>query len=316
MVVVFARWGDAMRIVVAGGTGFLGAAIAGALQADGHSVVVASRSPPRTSRAGQPLPEWRYADVTDPPSLTAALEGASVVVDAVQFPNMPIESPAKGYTFENIDLGGTRRLVDAAAGAGISLYVGMSGVGAAEDAPYHWLRSKWQEEQYIHTSGIPAVIFRPSWIYGPGDVSLNRFLGFARFLPFVPVIGDGRTRINPLFIGDMARHVAASVSQPGTHGRVFEIGGPSVMTMNEVIRAALRASGKRRFLLHSPKPLVKALGGLAAHLPGPPLTADAVDFITMDGIADNADLLSAFGLPLTALADGLRTYLGTSRASE
>lgn len=305
-----------MRVVVAGGTGFLGAAITAALRAEGHSVVVASRSRPQPSRNNQPLPEWRYADVTDPASLPAALEGAAVVVDAVQFPNMPVESPAKGYTFENIDLRGTYRLVDAAAGAGAALYVGISGVGAAEDAPYHWLRSKWQEEQYIHNSGIPAVIFRPSWIYGPGDVSLNRFLGFARFLPFVPVIGDGRTRINPLFIGDMAGHVAVSISLSAARGRVFEIGGPHVMTMDEVIRTALRVSGKRRFLLHSPKRLMKVLGGFAAHLPGPPLTADAVEFITMDGIADNSDLVSAFDLPLTPLADGLRTYLGRPGASE
>ncbi len=299
-----------MEIVVAGGTGFLGSAIAEALVAEGHSVTVASRSRPKPSQGNQPAPRWRYLDVTDPASLPAALAGASAVVDAVQFPNMPIESPARGYTFENIDLRGTRRLVDAAVGAGLSLYVGLSGVGAAEDAPYHWLRAKWKEERHIRDSGIPSVIFRPSWIYGPRDVSLNRFLGFARFLPFVPVIGNGRTRINPLFIGDIGRHIAASVSRPDAHGRVFEIGGPAVMTMDDVIREALAATGKRRFLLHAPKPLMKLAGSIAAHLPGPPLTADAVDFITMDGVADNAALQSAFGLRLTPLAEGLRTYLG------
>ena len=299
-----------MEIVVAGGTGFLGSAIAKALVDKGHTVTIASRSRPKPSDGNQPSPRWRYLDVTDPGSVPAALAGASAVVDAVQFPNMPIESPAKGYTFENIDLGGTRRLVDAAAATGVSLYVGLSGVGAAEDAPYHWLRAKWREEQHIRASGIPFVIFRPSWIYGPRDVSLNRFLGFARFLPFVPVIGSGRTRINPLFIDDVGRHVAASISRPDTHGHVFEIGGPTVMTMDDVIREALRVSAKRRLLLHAPKPVMKLAGGIAAHLPGPPLTADAVDFITMDGVADNSAVQSAFGLALTPLGDGLRTYLG------
>jgi len=298
-----------MRVVVAGGTGFLGSTIVDALVAAGHDVTVASRRQPRPGRANAGA-RWRYADVTNPDSLPDALAGAEVVVDAVQFPNMPIEDPAKGYTFERIDLGGTRRLVDAATAAGVSLFVGLSGVGAAEDARFHWLRFKWQEEEYIRTSGLPYVIFRPSWIYGPGDVSLNRFLGFSRFLPFVPVIGDGKTRINPLFVEDIGAHVAAAIARPEVHGRRFEIGGPETLTMDDVIRTALRVMGRRRFLLHQPAWLMKGVGSVASHLPGRPLTADAIDFITMDGVADNAALEAAFGLPLSPLAPSLETYLG------
>jgi NADH dehydrogenase len=297
-----------MNVVVAGGTGFLGSTIVDALVDAGHEVIAASRSRPRPSRAN-PATQWRHADVTDPATLRAAVEGADVVVDAVQFPNMPIENPAKGYTFERIDLDGTRHLVDAARGANVPLFIGLSGVGAAPDARYHWLRFKWQEEEYIHASDLQFVIFRPSWIYGPGDVSLNRFLGFARFLPFVPVIGDGKTRINPLFIEDIGTHVAAAVARDDIRNAVFEIGGPETVTMDEVIRAALEASGKRRLLLHQPATLVKIAGGVASHLPGRPLTADAIDFITMDGVADTTALQAAFHLPRTPLAAGLRTYL-------
>lgn len=300
-----------MKIVVAGGTGLLGRAITSALLDAGHDVAVASRSNPQTDPIDVRA-RWVRADVTDPASLPDALRGADAVVDAVQFPNSPIENPRKGYTFERIDLGGTRNLADAAAAVGVGHFIGLSGVGASKDARYHWLRYKWGEEQYIAASGVPFTVFRPSWIYGQRDVSLNRFLGFARFLPFVPVVGNGKTRINPLFIEDLGAHVAAAVGNPAAIGRTFEIGGPDVMTMDEVIRGALQVAGKRRLLLHNPRPLMKAVASVIQFAPGRPLTPGAVDFITMDGIADNSALTETFGLPLTPLRDGLSRYLRKS----
>lgn len=297
-----------MNVVVAGGTGLLGRAITKALLDAGHTVVVASRSQP----ARDPIDaraSWVRADVTDPSTLPAALAGADAVVDAVQFPNSPIEDPKKGLTFERIDLGGTKNLVDAAKAAGVPRFVGLSGVGAAEDAKFHWLRYKWAEEQHIKASGVPFTMFRPSWIYGPRDVSLNRFLGFARFLPFIPIVGDGKTRISALFIDDLAAHVVAAVERDDVRGRIFEIGGPDVLSMDEVVRAALKAAGKKRFLMHQPASLMRMVAGIAQRLPGRLLTPDAVDFITMDGVADTGPLVEAFGLRLTPIAEGLATYL-------
>lgn len=297
-----------MNVVVAGGTGLLGRAITKALLDAGHTVVVASRSQP----ARDPIDaraSWVRADVTDPSTLPAALAGADAVVDAVQFPNSPIEDPKKGLTFERIDLGGTKNLVDAAKAAGVPRFVGLSGVGAAEDAEFHWLRYKWAEEQHVKASGVPFTMFRPSWIYGPRDVSLNRFLGFARFLPFIPIVGDGKTRISALFIDDLAAHVVAAVERDDVRGRIFEIGGPDVLSMDEVVRAALKAAGKKRFLMHQPASLMRMVAGIAQRLPGRLLTPDAVDFITMDGVADTGPLVEAFGLRLTPIAEGLATYL-------
>jgi nucleoside-diphosphate-sugar epimerase len=297
-----------MKVLVAGGTGLLGEEIVRALVRDGHTVTVMSRSAP-----SKDLFEGRVAgvrgDVTDVSSLREPLQGQEVVVDAVQFPNSPIENPKKGFTFERIDLGGTKNLVDAAREAGVRHFIGLSGVGARQDAAYHWLRFKWQEEEHIKASGVPFTVFRPSWIYGPRDVSLNRFLGFARFLPFVPVVGDGKNRINPLFIADLGVHVSAAIGREEAIGQVFEIGGPQVMTMDEVIRTALKVSGKRRPLIHQPKGLMKAVAAVIQHAPTRPLTPGAVDFITLDGIADTGRLEEVFGFQLTPLEEGLKTYL-------
>jgi uncharacterized protein YbjT (DUF2867 family) len=300
-----------MKVVVAGGTGLNGREIVRAMLDSGYEVTVASRSNPRNdpvdSRAS-----WIAADVTVPDTLVAALQGADVVVDTVQFPNSPIENPKKGYTFERIDLGGTKNLVDAAKAVGVAHFVLVSGVGAKEDGEYHWLRFKWQEEEHLKASGIPYTIIRPSWIFGPRDVALNRFLGFAKFLPFIPVIGNGKARINPLFVGDLAAHVAATPGNAAAIGRTFEIGGPTVLTMDEIIRIALKVVGKRRFLLHNPKFLMKLVASIIQFAPGRPLTPDAIDFITMDGVADTSELQAAYGLPLRSLEDGLKTYLGSS----
>lgn len=295
-----------MKVLVAGGSGLLGQGITKALVNAGHEVTIGSRS----SHAAGLGASWVHADVTDPASLATALQGGfDAVVDAVQFPNSPIENPKKGLTFERIDLHGTMNLVDAAKAAGIPRFIGISGVGADENGQYPWLRYKWQEEQHIIATGVPYTILRGSWVYGPNDVSLNRFLGFARWLPFIPVIGDGKTSINPLFIDDLGAYVTAAVERDDLRGRIFELGGPDTMTMDEIVRAALKAAGKKRFILHQPKFLMKLVASVVQFAPGRPLTPDAIDFITQDGVADIGPLKEAFGLPLTPIDAGLATYL-------
>jgi uncharacterized protein YbjT (DUF2867 family) len=297
-----------MKVLVAGGTGLVGSAITRQLLDKGHEVTILSRSKSSKHRVDSRA-RWVKGNVTEPATLAPALAGFEVVVDAVQFPNSPVENPKKGYTFERIDFGGTRNLIDAAVAASIGQYIDISGMGAAADAPYHWQRFKWQEEQHLIASGLTYTAFRPTWIFAPDDVSLNRFLNFARFLPFIPVIGDGKTHTNILYIGDLAAHVAAATGNPAAYGRIFEIGGPQVLTMDQIIRTALRVSGKKRALIHQPKPLMKFIAGILQHLPGRPLTPDAIDFVTMDGDANTAALEETFGLPPTPLADGLATYL-------
>lgn len=300
-------------ILITGGTGFIGGQVARALVARGREVAVLSTRPERAREQFTDLPiTVRVGDARDAASLQAAVQGVETVISAMQFPGFPVENPRKGYTFHEVDALGNERLVTAAKAAGATTFVYLSGAGAAADAPYHWFRTKWQAEEAIRASGLRYTILRPSWVYGPGDKSLNRFAGFARRLPFMPVIGDGTQRMQPVFIDDVTRAVVESLENPAAANQTLEIGGPAVMSMNEVLRELLAVMGKRRPLLHAPALLPRTAARLMGLLPLPsrPLSPDAVTFITMDALADNTALRRAFpDLELTPLRAGLQRYL-------
>src|SRR5207244_8699070 len=141
--------------------------------------------------------------------------------------------------------------VAAATKAGVERFVFCSGAGAAPDAPKVWFRAKWGGEQAVRSSGLEPVIVRPSWVYGPQDRALNRFVTFHRRLPFVPVVGDGHQRLQPVLIDDVADAVARGADPDGPEG-TFEIGGPEVMTMDEVLETMMEVRGKRKPLVHVP----------------------------------------------------------------
>lgn len=300
-------------ILVTGGTGFIGSAVVRALAAQGRPVAVLSTHPERARQqfAGLPV-DVRQGDARDAASLTAAATGVDTIISAMQFPNFPVENPRKGYTFMEIDARGNERLVAAGQAAGVRTFVYLSGAGAAAAAPYHWFRAKWQAEEAIRAGGMRYTIIRPSWVYGPGDKSLNRFAALARRLPVMPVIGSGRQRMQPVFLDDVVRVVTGSLDMPAAANQTLEIGGPEVLSMNDVLRVMLEVMGKRRPLVHVPARLPRLAGTLMGLLPLPsrPLSPDAVTFITMDALADTTALVRAFpDVRLTPLREGLRTYL-------
>lgn len=305
---------DPLRVAVAGGTGFVGGAIASALHEQGDAVTVLTHRPDRASAT---LPDGivvRRADVSDARSLPDALRGADALVISLAFPNSPMESPRLGRTFEAVDAVGTERLVAAAAAAGVGHIIYISGAGAAPNATRAWFRAKWRAETAVRASGIPYTIIRPTWVYGPRDVALNRFLGFARWLPFVPLTGNGRQLLAPVFVNDVARLAADSLRDDAARDQVFELGGPDTLTMREIVQVALRESRLRRFLLPAPAIALKLAAWPLRILPRPPLTPDAVDFVNQPATVDTAPLLAAMPRRLTPIAEGLGTYLRPARA--
>ncbi len=297
-------------ILVTGGTGLVGAAVVKELVRRGKQVAVMSRG---ASSVAEHFPgldiDARQGDVGDRASLTGAFANIETVVNCVQFPNSPIENKGKGWTFEQVDYQGTVSQVAAAKQAGVSRFVYVSGVGAAADAEKHWFISKWKAEEAVRQSGIVHVIVRPTWVYGPEDVALNRFVGFARRLPFVPSFGSGQQMMQPIFIDDLGRILADAIEKTGADNQTFEAGGPDRLSMGDVVKIALEIAGKKRPILHQPAAVGKLMATFLQILPGPPLTPDSIDFITSEAIADNAALERVFAPKLTPLREGLATYL-------
>ncbi len=300
---------EPLAVGVAGGTGFVGGAIAAELHRRGHRVVVLSH---RGEAARGDLPdevEIRSVDVRDGSGLPDALDGLDALVIALAFPNSPIEAPRRGRTFMAIDAEGTERLVVAAAEQGVGRLLYVSGAGASPDARRHWFRAKWQAEESIRRGAATWTIIRPTWIYGPRDVSLNRFVSFARRLGMVPLPGSGRQRLAPVFIDDVARLAADSLVEHAAENQVFELGGPDELSMREVVSRALSATGLRRPIIPGPAALIKLAAWPLRLLPEPPLTPDAVDFINQPATVDTEPLLARMPRRLTSIEEGLATYL-------
>ena len=299
-------------ILVAGGTGFIGSAVVRRLVRDGQDVAVMTAHPRRSAARIAELGATVVAgDVLDAASLDRAVAGAEAVVQALTFPTFPVEKPSKRFTFEEFDHRGTERLVGAATRRGVKRYVYCSGAGAAPDGVESWFRAKWGGEEAVRTSGLEHVIMRPSWVYGPEDRALNVFVALHRWLPFVPVIGPGTQRLQPAFIDDVGQAFAQAARAGGPVG-TFEIGGPEVMSMDDVVRTMMEVRGRTKPVLHVPAALPKVAGLFLQYLPKRPLSADAVSFLTGDALADTRSLLEAFHLRLTPLREGLATYLSSS----
>ena len=237
-------WEALVNVLVAGGTGFIGSRVVDELLKRGeHRVVVMTRDPHTSRRT--PGVEYVRGDVGDQASLEAATKDIDVVVHSVQFPNHPVENPRKGWTYEQVDGAGTERMVAAAVKNGVRRFVYLSGAGARPGRPQPWFRAKERAERAVTSSGMEYVILQPSWIYGPDDRSMNKFVAFVRWLPIVPVIGSGKEQVQPVYVEDAGLVAAAAVDEPQATNKVFELGSSPPITMDRSCARSCGCSGRR-----------------------------------------------------------------------
>ncbi|HEY4485848.1 MAG TPA: complex I NDUFA9 subunit family protein [Nitrospiria bacterium] len=293
-----------MKIFVTGGTGFVGNEVVRQLLAVGYRVRCLVRDP---ARALQRLPaavELIQGDLCDPAGYRAALDGCEAVIHLV---GIIVEKG--GATFELVHAKGTADLVRAAGEFRIKRFVHMSALGSRPDTESRYFRTKHEAEQSVLRSGMKTTIFRPSVIFGPEDHFVNVLAGIIRLAPIIPVIGDGERKVQPIFIGDVASCVGLSVGNPESHGKIYSLGGPKVMTYNQLHQSIAQALGLQKRLAHMPIALAKVGAVLAERLPRPPITREQLILLQEDNICDPSDAIKDFRLELKEFDVGIREYL-------
>ena len=171
-----------------------------------------------------------------------------------------------------------------------------------------WYRAKGRAEDAIRASGLKWAILRPSWAYGPEDRALNKFVAMARFSPVVPQLGVKAQRVQPVWVGDIALAVRR-IFERDAWGTTFEIGGPDVMTMNEIIHTLLDVMGRKRGVLPIPTTLAKIGTAPLKLLPSPPMTPQGIEFAIQEGIVDTTSLTERLGVHPIRLREGLSLYM-------
>ncbi len=272
---------SATTVCVFGGTGFLGARLVRHLAAEGAAVRVAVRSP-------DPARGELRADVRDRASVAAAVAGADAVVNAV---SAYVEK--RGITFESVHVEGARTLAQEAARAGVARLVLVSGIGADAQSRSAYIRARGRGEAAVREAFPSATIVRPSAMFGPGDALFGTLADIVRLFPVIPLVGGGRTRLQPVYVEDVAEAIAGMLARPETAGRTYELAGPGVYTLRELVSFVLRVINKRRLLVPLPFAVAEIQARLFEFLPSPPLTTGQVDLLRVDNLASGA--LPGFG---------------------
>jgi NADH dehydrogenase len=285
-------------VCVFGGTGFLGRRLVQRLGADGATLRIAVRSPSSDLSAVR-------ADVRDRQSVAAALAGADAVVNAV---SAYVEK--RDVTFESVHVHGARTLAEEAARAGVARLVLVSGIGADAQSRFPYIRARGRGELAVREAFPDATLVRPSAMFGPGDALFAGLADLVRILPAIPLIGGGRTRLQPVYVEDVADAIARILARPDTAGQTFELAGPYTYTLRELIGFALRLIHKRRPLVPLPFALAELQARFFELLPNPPLTTAQVDLLRSDNLASGT--LPGFrdlGITPKAVEDLVPTYI-------
>jgi uncharacterized protein YbjT (DUF2867 family) len=299
-------------VTVFGGSGFLGRHVVRALANRGYRIRVAVRRPELCGhlrpmgRVGQihaVQANLRYSD-----SITAAMRDADVAVNLVG-----ILFERGRQRFDAVMTAGAETVARAAGAAGAPL-VHVSAIGADENAPSRYARSKAEGERRVLAALGTAAIVRPSIVFGPEDDFFNRFAALARIAPALPLIGGGRTRMQPVFAGDVAEAIAKAVDGDLKTGTIYELGGPDVSTFKDLMEYVLATIERRRPLVPVPFALMKLQAQFLQFLPKPPITPDQVELLRSDNVvSDNARrdgrTLEGLGIVPESMAAIVPTYL-------
>ena len=269
-------------VTVFGGSGFIGRHVVRALARRGYLIRVATRRPELANHL-QPLGNVGQiqpvqANVRVRWSVDRAVEGASHVINLVG-----ILYKSGAQTFSSVQAEGARNVAEAAKAVGARLTHG-SAIGTDANSRAAYARTKAAGEKAVFETVEDAVVFRPSIVFGPEDRFFNRFANMARYSPVLPLIGGGKTKFQPVFVGDVAEAIARSVDGDVEGGHVYELGGPNVLTFRQCMEEMLEIVDRERMLVPVPWWAADIQGSILGLLPKPMLTRDQVTLLRTDNV--------------------------------
>lgn len=298
------------HVVILGGTGFVGRHLVKRLLEAGHRVTVLSRGTGADARIG--LPEQatiRLGNVYDHAFLRGAFGDADAVINLVGILN---EKGDDGSGFERVFVDLTRTVIAAMQAADVSRLLQMSSLHAGAGTS-HYLQARGHAEQHVRASSLAWTLFRPSVIAGPGDGLFCRFDALLRLSPVLP-IGRAQARFQPVWVGDVAEAFARALADDATIGRHYDLVGPQVMTLAEIVHVTARVRGRHRAVISLPDALGRLQSEVGEHLPGKPISRDNWRSLQLDSVSDDNGL-PQLGIAPTPVTPKLPEILGlTARA--
>jgi len=301
-------------ILVTGGGGYVGSHVVRRLAISGERVRALARDPRRVERErrleGIPV-EIVRGDVTVPDSLSTAFAGVRSVIHTVA---IAIEKGAS--TYEEVNYQGTVNVVSAAQSAGVRRFINLSQLGADAGLPYRFLASKGRAQEVVAASGMGWTAFRPSVIWGPEDEFANTFARLIPFSPLLyPIVGDETSKFEPIWIEDVVTSILKVLPEPSTYGREYELGGPEVLTLEEIERRTLAAVGARRAMVRFPMPLLRVIVTLMETLlPAPPVTHSLLEMLAVTSVTAENALAQFVGEPRPFTPENIKSYMAHFRA--
>lgn len=297
---------------VFGGTGFIGRQIVRVLARAGYTVKVASRFPEKAfflktaGNVGQIVPV--LCKPGDEASIRTAVRGCDVVVNCVGILFQKGKS-----TFTRIHTELPRSIAKACAAEKVERFVHLSALGC-EDSESKYGKSKLNGELAVHENFPKATILRPSVVFGPEDEFFNMFGRLSTVLPVLPLVGGGKTKFQPVYVGDVADAVMKAIASSESEGQVYELGGPDILTFRQIYERLFAQTGRKCMLVSLPWGVAKLQGCVMGILPKPPLTADQVESLKTDNVVSvDAKTLADLGVMPTGLDLILPTYLDRFR---
>jgi len=302
-----------MTILLTGATGFVGREVLRQLDGSGHTVRVLARHPERARASLQKLCrsiEVRNGDLLSPDTLRGVADDCQAVIHLVG-----IISEVGSQTFENIHHRATRNLLTEARRAGVKRWVQMSALGTRPNAASRYHQTKWLAEEAVRSSGLDWTVLRPSVIYGPEDHFVNLFADMVRWSPVVPVIGSGKSLLQPVSVENVARCFVGALAEPRCVGQALDVCGPEPLTYIGMLDEILTAMHKRRIKVHIPLPAARLQAKLLEMLfplllrKGAPLSCDQLLMLQEDNTGDARLVTEWFKLDRQTFGEGIRKYL-------